>query len=253
MTGVGSPRLLRAAAVCAVAVIVASADGLARSEDPLIKIGAAALIGRATSEIRPAYPEAALKRRTQGVVVCNVRVGVTGKTRSVDIVQTPDRDIGEALRAALMGVTFSRMLTDPTTGRPAELQAKLFWYFVIENGRGLVMTPEELAAHRGLRSVTQVLGAAGSVPTIDEAAWNRRSPGAGAQLLDIRKREAFATGHLPRAVNIPEDEVWARASELQRSREVVVDCPRAVSALCSTVVRELQRWGFDKLAVLRRN
>jgi rhodanese-related sulfurtransferase len=250
---VWSRRWLGAVAACAVTVIVASADGLARTDDPVIKIGAAALIGRATSEIRPAYPEAALGRRVQGVVVCNVRVGVTGRTRFVEIVQAPDRDIGEALRAALMGVTFGRMLTDPTTGRPAELQAKLFWYFVIERGRGLVMTPEQLAAHRGLRSVTQGLGAAGSVPTIDEPAWNRLSRGADVVLLDIRKREAFAAGHLPHAINIPEDEVWARLWELPRSSQVVVDCPGAASALCSTVVRELQRSGFDKLAVLKRN
>lgn len=205
------------------------------------------------SEIRPAYPEAALARHVQGVVVCNVRVGITGRTKSVEIVQAPDREIGEALRTALMGVTFGRMLTDPTSGKPAELQAKLFWYFVIEGGQGLVMTPEQLAAHRGLRSVAQVLGAAGSVPTIDEPTWIRLSREASVVLLDIRKREAFAMGHLARAINIPEDEVWARVSELPTSNEVVVDCPRAVSALCSTVVRELQRAGFDRLAVLRRN
>jgi rhodanese-related sulfurtransferase len=193
-----------------------------------------------------------LKRLVQGVLVCEVLVGVDGRMRQVEVLQAPDERMGAAAKDALLKSVFGRIVIDPATGRNAQMHAKLFWYFVIDGGRGLVLTPEELATHRGLGS-PKAAAVEVRVPTIGLAEWRRRSLRPTALLLDIQTRESFLDGHLPEAVNIPEDELWARTTELQRSLRVVIDCPQPLATRCSTAVRELSRAGFADVAVLRRN
>ena len=52
------------------------------------------------------------------------------------------------------------------------------------------------------------------------------APPADALVLDVRSAEEFASGHVPRAVNIPHSELATRLSELPESRNapVIVYC-----------------------------
>jgi rhodanese-related sulfurtransferase len=45
-----------------------------------------------------------------------------------------------------------------------------------------------------------------------------------AVLVDVRTPEAYAAGHIPRAVNVPADQVEARASELRRMGLPILYC-----------------------------
>ncbi|HUL60706.1 MAG TPA: rhodanese-like domain-containing protein [Anaeromyxobacteraceae bacterium] len=66
-------------------------------------------------------------------------------------------------------------------------------------------------------------GAAGAAPVTGDAA--RALVGAGARLVDVRTPEEFAAGHLPRAVNVPYDEIAERIAEIgPPATPVVVYC-----------------------------
>jgi len=43
-------------------------------------------------------------------------------------------------------------------------------------------------------------------------------------ILDVRTRSEFNSGHIPGAVNIPQDELSGRLGELESGREIVVYC-----------------------------
>lgn len=71
------------------------------------------------------------------------------------------------------------------------------------------------------------------------------------RILDVRTAREFAEGHVPGAVNIPFNEVGARAGELSapRAARLVVYCghgPRAWIA-----ARALRRAGFTQLDYLK--
>ncbi len=63
--------------------------------------------------------------------------------------------------------------------------------------------------------------------------WSRRSASAGdvkgmlergAQVVDVRTKAEFKSNAHPRAINIPLDQLEARAKELDRTRPILVCC-----------------------------
>jgi rhodanese-related sulfurtransferase len=66
-------------------------------------------------------------------------------------------------------------------------------------------------------------------------------------ILDVRSREEFAAGHVPGTINIPHEEVAARASELSFARDsrVVVYCRSGRRA--ALALEALKAAGFTKL------
>lgn len=66
-------------------------------------------------------------------------------------------------------------------------------------------------------------------------------------ILDVRTPDEFASGHVPRAVNIPHDQLAARLGEIEsfRSAPVVVYCERGGRAGKAASV--LADAGFSKL------
>lgn len=76
----------------------------------------------------------------------------------------------------------------------------------------------------------------------------RRMPGLlaeGAQIVDVRSSSEFASAHAPGSVNIPLPEIGKRASELDRSRPVIVCC---ASGTRSAMARfKLRRQGFERV------
>ena len=82
------------------------------------------------------------------------------------------------------------------------------------------------------------------------------------QLLDIRPRERFAQGHLEGSLNIPNDELDARARrELTPEIDVAVYChycspceaqayAESAPTYCSSGIEHLRRLGFDRVLVV---
>lgn len=60
--------------------------------------------------------------------------------------------------------------------------------------------------------------------SVEQQAWADLA--AGAKLFDVRTPEEFAGGHLPGAVNLPYDQIAARAAELpsDKSERVILYC-----------------------------
>lgn len=68
---------------------------------------------------------------------------------------------------------------------------------------------------------------------------------AGAQLVDVRSLGEYAGGHVPGSLNIPLQELDARAGELDRERWVVVAC--ASGTRSAFAARKLKALGFKKV------
>ena len=67
------------------------------------------------------------------------------------------------------------------------------------------------------------------------------------QAVDLRDREEFAQGHIPGAVNIPEEELSERADELSKDLPVIVVC--ADGDRSGRAVAELRERGFEAASV----
>jgi rhodanese-related sulfurtransferase len=75
--------------------------------------------------------------------------------------------------------------------------------------------------------------------------------GAEAQLLDIRDRPDYATGHRAGAVNIPADELPSRAPvELRRTDPIVLLCFEGAITPCRSVGNRLRNAGFPGVILL---
>lgn len=67
----------------------------------------------------------------------------------------------------------------------------------------------------------------------------------GAQLVDVRGMGEYASGHVPGTLNIPLQEIDARARELDPARWVVVAC--ASGTRSALAARKLKAMGFQKV------
>ena len=86
---------------------------------------------------------------------------------------------------------------------------------------------------------------------IDEKETRELIASGHAAVLDIRDREAFATGHRDGAINIPTDELSTRAlTDLPRSEKVIVDCPGPTMAItCRITARRLAGLGVPEVVL----
>ena len=69
-------------------------------------------------------------------------------------------------------------------------------------------------------------------------------------LLDVRTTVEYSSGHISGAINIPHEQLPARAAELEahRERDIIIYCRSGVRA--GNAARALQKSGFVRLALL---
>jgi TonB family protein len=211
----------------------------------------------AAERVMPAFPAASLARKSGGVVVLQVSAEPAGQVGDVVILEAPDAEIGAAAQAAALEWRFS---TSPRT-----VQSKLTFYFVIENGRGVVRNPEQMpgnedvfgggqpaARSQGAKPTAPPIVArqANTAPEIGEAEFARLIAAANTIVLDVRERDQFGGGAHRRARNMPADEVLTRArAELQTNATVVVDCSRTETFRCYAGADALRRRGFEQVSI----
>ena len=94
----------------------------------------------AKTVVMPVYPDASQRDGAQGVAVAKLDINEEGTVNKVEVLEAPDDAIANALVTALKMWTFQRPIED-STGKPIRLAGKLTFYFVIENGRGVVRNP----------------------------------------------------------------------------------------------------------------
>lgn len=158
----------------------------------------------------PAYPAVAVRARAHGVAVARIFVSSAGEVTRVEILQAPDAAIRAALRSALLKWRFHPIVI-PLNG-PRPMIGKLIYYFELSGGRPRVLSPAQApvigpkVGHKAAHSSP----AAG--PPVSPAELSRLSrEGASVLLLDTRSRASYASAHVAGAVNIPLDELVARA------------------------------------------
>lgn len=87
--------------------------------------------------------------------------------------------------------------------------------------------------------------------------WSRRSAPAtdvqammarGAQVVDVRTHAEFKSNAFPKAINIPLDQLEARAKELDRTRPILVCCETGSRSGFGATI--LKRAGFTEVANL---
>jgi rhodanese-related sulfurtransferase len=62
-------------------------------------------------------------------------------------------------------------------------------------------------------------------------------------LLDVRTPAEFVARRIPQAINIPLDELYARHTELDASREIVVLCEHGIRSITASGI--LMQLGFE--------
>jgi rhodanese-related sulfurtransferase/DNA-binding transcriptional ArsR family regulator len=72
----------------------------------------------------------------------------------------------------------------------------------------------------------------------------KRSHAGLVTILDVRPTDEFAQGHLPRAINIPLNDLNARLAELDPKQEIVVYCRSTYCVLSFEAVAALRACGF---------
>ncbi len=63
-------------------------------------------------------------------------------------------------------------------------------------------------------------------------------------VLDVRSRDGFREGHLPRAVNIPFEELPRRLSELPKDKDIITYCWDVTCILCTKAAYVLASKGY---------
>jgi NADPH-dependent 2,4-dienoyl-CoA reductase/sulfur reductase-like enzyme/rhodanese-related sulfurtransferase len=87
----------------------------------------------------------------------------------------------------------------------------------------------------------------GEHPQVDVDSVLNGVPGKRPFLLDVRTPEEYVAGHIPKAVNIPVDDLRSRQGEVPRDQEIVVYCQAGQRAYLAT--RILRQAGLDAVNV----
>jgi TonB family protein len=201
----------------------------------------------ATSAPTPSYPPTSLERKMSGVVVAAVTINENGRTRRVDILESPDDASGRAVRDAVRQWVF-RSIGVPATGN-------LVFYFRIKGGQGLVSSPDEMKALNAVAAKATQLEGKAAVKEIDEAQFGPLHGALEPVVLDIRSRTAYLHRHREGAVNVPLRELLTRGgAELPRSRLIVIDCSAEnhKADFCGVATHFLTSAGFSQVAVLKQ-
>jgi TonB family protein len=93
----------------------------------------------AVKVVMPDFPSPSLKKKNEGVAVFQILVDKEGSVTSVNRLEAPDDWIARAVERILSKWKFKA----PTIGgHPVPISGKLTFYFVIENGKGIVRNPK---------------------------------------------------------------------------------------------------------------
>lgn len=98
------------------------------------------LRSRAIARRLPVYPPGAIARRVTGTAVAAIEVDRDGQVRVLEILESPDADISDAVRTALAAWRFPPIRTS-TSGEPVTTVSRLVFYFRIRNGHAVVEEP----------------------------------------------------------------------------------------------------------------
>jgi TonB family protein len=214
----------------------------------LVRLDGISLRKDATHIVMPQFPSSALAAGASGVCVAEVVISESGKTESVSILQSPSAQIAEEVKKALKQWAFKPVTVDGMANVP-KATGKMAFYFVIRDGKGTVLTPEDLRSSPAASMAGGGHGQSLDVITQWDAAAKLHTD--GTTLIDVRSRKAYSLQHDSRALNIPIDELSSRAlSEIPQKSHVTVECSAGNVPSCEFAAHILERLGY-KVAVMK--
>lgn len=186
----------------------------------------------------PGYPQAALQRKAQGVVVVEIWTTTTGAVESVKTLESPDPDISQEVETAVKSWSFGAIKAGVgAQAKPARVRSKLTFYFKIAaNGRGIVTEPTgTLAASRK---------PGGTLGTVDEATA-RKLASEGAFVIDLTERGRAPLRNVAGARSIPLDELMSRTPELPSDKIILMLCPGGYDVPCRAMGSTVSELGHE--------
>jgi hypothetical protein len=139
------------------------------------------------------------------------------------VVSVPDlSQWGITIVPTIMIVNSSGIVTDIVAHRPAPEQL------------------ERLRARLTDRMASSPINEPAEPPLISSQELAQRLASPGTLVVDPRSRQNFRRVHRPGAINVPVDELMARASEVVSARSVLVDCARTSSDQCLKAIVTLR-------------
>ena len=133
-------------AVAAAAIGVPAVWTSDQFQGPSLKQSESGFRKTALFSVAPEYPQTLTSQAISGVVVAQVNVRPSGTVRSVEVLESPDLRLSEAMIAAVREWRFPAVKI-PGYWRAGRVTSKVTYYFALENGKGVVRTPEQQAAH----------------------------------------------------------------------------------------------------------
>jgi TonB family protein len=107
-----------------------------------IRVGEDGMRKSAAKTVMPSYPDEALKKREQGVVVVEVQYDPKGDVINASIIEAPSKSIGDAVVIAVKQWKF--VPSKKQDGTPVSIRGKLTFYFDIDKeGKGRVQNPKQ--------------------------------------------------------------------------------------------------------------
>lgn len=224
-----------------------------------------ALRRNATTQPRPEYPATSIAKGSKGVAVAELLIDTEGVVEQVRVVEAPDEHISAAVAAAVRQWRFVPLTAGPNSPERRRADGKLYFYFEIEGGKGIVLFPDEVQKGRGAVAASSgkakpvppppasgpqtIQLPAVAAPEIREGDLKSRLD-RGAEVIDVRDRTAFRASHRDGAKNIPADELATRQAELKTAKSLIVDCTYAQVSRCQLAARVLTSLGVRDVVVL---
>ena len=107
-----------------------------------IRVGEDGMRQSASKTVMPSYPEEALKKREQGVVVVELQYDAKGDVVNTSVLETPSKSIGDTVVSAVKQWKF--VPSKKKDGTAVSVRGKLTFYFEIDKeGKGLVQNPKQ--------------------------------------------------------------------------------------------------------------
>lgn len=194
----------------------------------------------------PEYPKASIDSKSTGVAVISVRVDVDGRVEYAEVLEAPDEHIRQSVLSAVKRWTFGPVVSAPGATDRKRIHGKLILYFRLKGTTGEVLDADQAAGintppPRGGMAATRPNVVAGTeVQQISEDDL-RRLPQDSVTVVDVRDRKSFGLASRSGSVNIPIDELPARArSELTSARTIVIDCSENTIGECRMAATIIQ-------------
>lgn len=121
----------------------ARVSSVSQDRGPLeIKVSEVVLRKQASKIVQPLYPEEALKQGASGVSVTALVIGLEGNIEKLDVLEAPHPSIKAAVATAVRQWKFGVTTME---GNPVKVHGKLTFYFVLNNKKAEVLSPEEMS------------------------------------------------------------------------------------------------------------